>query len=133
MDQRVRYKLSDKAFNRRAELLSRLDDAAEQKRECGILAAALESAANQQDWNLVERLTLALNRIRESQQKAKERSGELVDVTQFRHTILAPLLDAIAGRIQEALPEKYEETIDLILNDIHGVNPRLLLEGPKHD
>ncbi len=131
MDQRIRYKLADKAFNRRAELLSRLDDAAEQKRECGILAAALESATNQRDWNLVERLTLALNRIRESQQKAKERSGELVDVAQFRHAVLVPLLDAITARLQAALPDDFERTIDLIESDLRGIHPRLLLEDQR--
>ena len=73
MDERIRYKLADKAFNRRAVLLSRLDDAAEQRREIGIVAAALESATNEKNWPLVERLAAVLLKLRESQQKARRR------------------------------------------------------------
>jgi hypothetical protein len=136
VDQRIKYKIENKKNSQRAALLARLDDCAEQQRECGILALGIEQAVNKQDWLLVERLTLALNRIRESQQKAKERAGELVDVTHFRHAILAPLLDAITNRIQEALPDSYETIIDRIESDLYGIHPRLqptkLLEGPKH-
>ena len=125
MDQRVRYKLSDKAFNRRATMLSRLDDASEQRREIGIVAAALESATNQQCWALVERLTMVLLKLRESQQKARKDAEELVDIGKFRHAVLNPLLDAIVDRIKEALPDDYENVIDMIESDLKTIHPRL--------
>jgi hypothetical protein len=125
MDQRVKYKISDRKFNRRAEVLSRLDDAAEQRREIGICCAALEQATNEKNWPLVERLTQVLLKLRESQQKARERAQELVDVVQFRNAVLTPLLNCIAARLQAALPN-YEETMDLIEADLRGIHPRLL-------
>jgi len=133
MDERIKYKIADKAFNRRAALLARLDDASEQRREIGIVAAALESATNEKNWPLVERLAAVLLKLRESQQKARERAQELVDVLQFRTTVLTPLLNSIVARLQENLPDNFERVVDLIESDIRRVNPRLLLEGPKHD
>jgi len=69
-NEKVRYHLANQAFGERAEMLSRLDDASQQKREIGIIAAALESATNEKNWNLVERLGLLLMKYRESQLKA---------------------------------------------------------------
>ena len=114
-----------------------LDDASQQKREIGIVAAALESATNEKNWNLVERLGLLLMKYRESQLKAKKDAETLVDMDRFRYSILNPLLDAITNRIKEALPDSYENIIDLIEQDLKGIHPRLqpqrLLEGPQHE
>ena len=135
MDQRVRYRIENKKDSQRAALLSRLDDCAEQTRECGILALGIERALNKEDWNMVERLTLALNRIRESQQKAKERARLLVNAAEFKRTILEPLISCVIARVQEAVGEGFEETIDKIHDDYvklqAGTKPQLLLEGPK--
>lgn len=131
MDQRVRYRLADRAFNRRAEMLSRLDDATEQRREIGIVAAALESATNEKNWPLVEKLGSLLMKYRESQQRARKENEELVDVAKFRYAVLVPLLDAIAARLKEALPDDFERVIDLIESDVRGIQPRLLLEEKR--
>ena len=137
MDQRIRYKIENKKDSQRAALLSRLDDCAEQTRECGILALGIERALNKEDWNMVERLTLALNRIRESQQKAKERARLLVDVSVFKRTILEPLISCVIARVQEAVGEGYEETIDKIHDDYVQIQarskPQLLLEDKRRE
>ena len=111
-------------------LLSRLDDAAEQRRKIGIVAAALESATNEKNWPLVERLAAVLLKLRESQQKAGVRQ-ELVDVLEFRTHVLTPLLNCITARLQQALPDDFERMVDLIESDLRGIHPRLLLEGPR--
>ena len=137
MDQRVKYKIESQKDSKRAATLARLADCAEQTRECGILALGIERALNKEDWNMVERLTLALNRIRESQQRAKERARLLVDVAEFKRTILEPLISCVIARVQEAVGDGYEETIDKIQDDFVQIQarlkPRALLEGPKHD
>ena len=133
MDQRVKYRLADRAFNRRAVMLSRLDDASEQRREIGICCAGLEEATNARDWPMVERLTKVLLALRESQLKAKKETETLVDRHKFYHTVLEPLLDTIMNRLQEALPDGWEDVVDLIAEDIRRVDPQpqRLLEGPK--
>jgi len=112
-----RYKIADRAFSRRAERLSTLDDPTEQQREVGIVAAALEELVNQKNWPLVERLTVVLLKLREAQQRARERAGELVDLNEFKR-VLNQTLDIIANRIREACPNGYEQVIDLIVDDI---------------
>ncbi len=131
MDERIRYKIADRAFARRAALLSRLDDGAQQAREIGLAAAALESAINEKSWGLAEKLATLLMRLRESQHKTRKDSEQLVDIDKFRHSILSPLLDAIANRLKEFLPDDFERIVDLIESDVRAVHPRLLLEGPK--
>lgn len=117
-DERIRYKIADRAFNRRAQLLSRLGDPSEQKREIGICAAALECATNEKNWPLVEKLGLLLMKYRESQLKARKEADELVDMSKFRAYVLGPFLDAVVGRIKEALPDSYEDIIDGIEADL---------------
>jgi hypothetical protein len=134
MDERVKYKIASQKDAKRAALLSRLDDCASQQRECGILALGIERALGKEDWCMVERLALALNRIRESQQKARERAGELVDMAKFKVQVLDPLITIITQRIQQHCPDDCEDIVDAIADDWDrlqsSVRPKLL-EGPK--
>ena len=52
-------------------------------------------------------------------------------MSKFRHAILMTLLDAITGRIQAALPDRYEETIDLIEEDLRGIDSAFTFGGSK--
>ncbi len=121
MDQITKYKIADKQFKSRAEQLSKLDSAAQQKHEIGIVAAALESATNDKNWLLIEKLAALLIKARESQLKAKKEVGQLVDLEKFKQDILGPICDSIADRVQEFCPEKFEDIMDAIEIDIHRI------------
>jgi hypothetical protein len=124
MDAKAKYKLADKALSRRAAMLSKLDDASEQRREIGIVAAGLEEAVNQKNWGMVERMTVCLLKLRESQDRAKRGAEEVVDLAKF-NLILNGVLDCVCNRIKQFLPDDYPDVIDLIEADLKQVHYRL--------
>jgi hypothetical protein len=123
-DAKAKYKLADRALRRRAVTLSTLDDASEQRREIGLIAAGLEDAVNQKNWGMAERMTLCLVKLRESQDRARKQNEEVVDLQKFNE-ILNRVLDCVANRIKEAIPDSHLEVIDLIESDLRQIHFRL--------